>query len=67
MSKIGIVLDNHTTICIEVKDFQTFYTELTLARNPQMGSGYLPVRDLDGIKLYINTDKIVMIEAEKDE
>lgn len=65
MSKIGVSLDNHITVCLEVEDFQAVYTELILARNPQIGSGYLHVKDVDGRTVYLNTDKIVMIEVEE--
>lgn len=67
MSKIKIVLDNSSTICFEVEDFQKAYISLLLAKDPQTGSGYLPVKDGGGRMVYINTDKIVMFEEGQDE
>ena len=67
MSKIKIVLDNRATIRFEVEDFQKAYISLLLAKDPQTGSGYLPVKDVDGRMVYINTDKIATFEAEQDE
>ena len=65
MSKIRIGLEGNYMFTFEIEDFQKFYTELILAKNPEVGSGYVSAKDINGKIQYINVDKIVMIEVEK--
>ena len=65
MRKIRIGLEGNYMFTFEIEDFQKFYTELILAKNPEIGSGYVSTKDINGKIQYINVDKIVMIEVEE--